>query len=123
MSKNYYNFCLLTISRLLLLPIVFSLQIYTLSFNHCVGSTPLSLKSFHMCSSMTQQQSNICVRCSASDKVTQRTKGLTEISLHIKLIRFQSIRMISDYLLFILCSGIIMLPNSRLLIYSDIFYP
>lgn len=85
MSKNYYNFCPLTISRLLLLPTVFSLQIYTLSFNHSVGSTPL--KSFHMCSSVIQQQSNICVLCQYSAKVTHRTKGLTEFPLPIKSIR------------------------------------
>ena len=114
MSKNYYNFCLLTISRLLILPIVFSLQIYTLSFNHFVGSTPLSQIISHV--QFNDSTANICVLCpcSASDKVTQRTKGLTEFSLHIKLIRLQSIRMISDYLLFILYSGILEYNVSQL---------
>ena len=72
MSKNYYNFCLLTISRLLLLPIVFSLQIYTLSFNHFVGSTPLSQIISHV-QSMTQQQ--ISVSCAHAVLVIKSHKG------------------------------------------------
>ena len=72
MSKNYYNFCLLTISRLLLLPIVFSLQIYTLSFNRFVGSTPLSQIISHV-QSMTQQQ--ISVSCAHAVLVIKSHKG------------------------------------------------
>ena len=72
MSKNYYNFFLLTISRLLLLPIVFSLQIYTLSFNHFVGSTPLSQIISHV-QSMTQQQ--ISVSCAHAVLVIKSHKG------------------------------------------------
>lgn len=114
MSKNYYNFCPLTISWLLLLPIVFSLQIYTRSFNHFVGSTPLSLKSFHMRSSVTQQQSHTCVRCQCSAEVTHRTKGLAELPPLITSVRLHSVRIISHYLLFILQSGILEFNVSQL---------